>query len=66
MVDGEIPAGDITSTPAFAATELSGEPYTTVSGGQVVEAALVDGDVIITSGLKAESTVTSAVSNSEI
>lgn len=46
VVDGEVPAGDISETPVFAATELSGAPYTTVSGGQVVEAAVVDGDVV--------------------
>lgn len=46
VVDGEIPAGDISETPTFAATELSGAPYTTVEGGQVVEAAVVDGDVV--------------------
>ena len=62
VLDGVIPASDFTATPVFAPTALTEMAYTTVTGGQVVEAALVDGDVIITSGLKAESKVVTAVS----
>ncbi len=40
---------------------LTQKMYTTVSGGQVLEVALVGSDVIVTTGLKSESTVVSAV-----
>lgn len=55
-------ASDITTTPAFVNTALTSSAFTNVTGGQVVEAALDGDNVILTSGLKAESQVVKAVS----
>ena len=50
VVGEVIMSKDITEVPAFAPTTLTSRAYTTVTGGQVVEAAVIDGDVILTSG----------------
>jgi uncharacterized surface protein with fasciclin (FAS1) repeats len=55
-------ASDITQTPAFVNTALTNKAFTNVTGGQVVEAALDNDKVILTSGLKAMSEVVKAVS----
>ena len=44
-------------TPVFLPTTLTNSSYTNVTGGQVVEGALVGQDVVFTSGLKLASTV---------
>nr|OQO17983.1 hypothetical protein B0A51_12025 [Rachicladosporium sp. CCFEE 5018] len=51
-------ASGISKTPAFAPTLLANETYTNVTGGQVVEARVVDGGVSIISGLKNNVSVT--------
>lgn len=61
VVVGQVPSDAITETPTFAATTLENSAYSNVTGGQVVEAAVDGEDVVITSGLKAPSTVTEAV-----
>ena len=55
-------ASAITTTPAFPNTALNDTAFTNVTGGQVVEVALDGANVILTSGLKAESQVVKAVS----
>ena len=49
-------------TPSFIPTMLIDSSYTTITGGQVVEAASIDSNIIFFSGLFTNSTVTSAVS----
>jgi uncharacterized surface protein with fasciclin (FAS1) repeats len=51
----------IGETPVFAPTLLKNSSYTNVTGGQVVEAQLSGGNVVLTSGLKMSSTVVKAV-----
>lgn len=60
VLSGTIRSTDITETPAFPKTLLANATYTNVTGGQVVKAATADGGVVFTSGLLAESTVTTA------
>ncbi|KAK6435196.1 hypothetical protein LTR95_008616 [Oleoguttula sp. CCFEE 5521] len=58
VVVGTIYAENITETPAFAPTLLTNATYANVTGGQVVEARVVDDGVSIISGLKNNVTVT--------
>ena len=62
VVPAVVYASDISETPTFAHTLLNSSMYTNVTDGQVVEVAVVGQDVVLTSGLKLESTVTQAVS----
>ena len=62
VLQGIIPSSMITEFPTFAPTSLNSTTYTNVTGGQVVEVLLDDDDVIIYSGLKAQSTVVTPVS----
>ncbi|KAK3698746.1 hypothetical protein LTR37_016836 [Vermiconidia calcicola] len=72
IVAGEVPSSAITETPTFAHTLLNDTAYTNVTDGQVLAARLSDDTetdesedsdtpaVVITSGLKTESTVVQA------
>lgn len=59
---GEFSSENITETPAFPATMLNDTAYSNVTGGQVVECRVSDGEVIAISGFKNNVTVTEAVS----
>ncbi len=52
----------ISTTPTFAHTLLNSSTYSNVTGGQVVELQAVGSNVIVTSGLKMQSKVVTAVS----
>ncbi|KAK5077454.1 hypothetical protein LTR70_010287 [Exophiala xenobiotica] len=60
VLDGVYRSTDIYETPSFVPTLLTDELYTNVTGGQVVEALSVDGSVFFISGLRENSTVTTA------
>lgn len=60
VLSGTIRSTDITAMPSFAKTLLSNSSYTNVTGGQVVKAEAVNNGVVFTSGLLAESNVTTA------
>ena len=63
VLQGEIRSSDLSRLPVFAPTMLNNSNYANVTGGQVVEAQTSNGsDVTITSGLKIQSTVVTAVS----
>ena len=64
VLNGTYPAASIKSMPAFVPTMLTSPMYTNVTGGQVVEAVSMGGNVSIFSGLLMNSTVTQAVSAS--
>lgn len=49
-----------TDAPVFVPTYLTNETFSTVEGGQVVEAQTMDGSVVVTSGNGAESKVVGA------
>lgn len=61
VLDGVYRSTDINETPSFVPTLLTDELYTNVTGGQVVEALSVDGSVFFISGLRENSTATTAV-----
>lgn len=61
MLNGTYYASNVTSTPAFIPTMLTNTTYSNVTGGQVVEAMMMDGQVMFLSALKANATVTQAV-----
>jgi len=58
---GEFSSENITETPAFPATLLNDTAYANVTGGQVVECRVSDGEVIAISGFKNNVSVTEAV-----
>ncbi|KAK5698631.1 hypothetical protein LTR97_006278 [Elasticomyces elasticus] len=60
VLQGTVFAENITETPAFPSTTLNNTQYSNVTGGQVVEARLRDGNAQIISGLKHASNVTEA------
>lgn len=60
VLTGAIRSTEITATPAFPKTLLTNATYTNVTGGQVVKAQSANGGVVFTSGLLAESHVTTA------
>ncbi|KAK5167835.1 uncharacterized protein LTR77_007534 [Saxophila tyrrhenica] len=60
VLQGMVYSSAISETPVFAPTLLDDEMYANVTGGQVVEVALDGQDVVLTSGLKLESTVVQA------
>lgn len=62
VLNGTYYAANVTETPAFIPTFLTNQSYTNVTGGQVVQAVLTDGNVVFFSGLLANSTVTQAAS----
>jgi uncharacterized surface protein with fasciclin (FAS1) repeats len=59
---GEFSSENITETPAFPATLLNDTAFANVTGGQVVECRVSDGEVVVISGLKNNVSVTEAVS----
>lgn len=61
VLNGTYSADQISNTSAFVPTLLTNPAYTTVTGGQVVEAVAVGGNVTFFSGLGANSTVTQPV-----
>lgn len=66
VLTGAYYAANFTETPLFIETLLSNETYESVEGGQVVEAVAAADSVTFLSALKAESTVTQAVSHPPI
>lgn len=60
VLNGAVPSTAFTETPVFPKTLLTNQTFTNVTGGQVVKAQARDGGVVITSGLLAESHVTTA------
>ncbi|KAH8652047.1 FAS1 domain-containing protein [Xylariales sp. PMI_506] len=60
VLDGTIYASDIGNTSTFVPTALTNSSYTNVTGGQVVEAQSVDGNVTFFSALKQNVTVVTA------
>lgn len=65
VLNGSILSSAITNQSAFVPTLLTNELFTNVTGGQVVEAVVTDGNVTFFSGLLANSTVAEAVSTSQ-
>jgi uncharacterized surface protein with fasciclin (FAS1) repeats len=63
VLNGTYYAANVSETPSFIPTALTNSSYTNVTGGQVVEAVLMDGNVMIYSGLLLTATVTKAVSH---
>jgi uncharacterized surface protein with fasciclin (FAS1) repeats len=63
VLNGTYYAANVSETPSFIPTALMNSSYTNVTGGQVVEAVLMDGKVMIHSGLLLTATVTKAVSH---
>ena len=61
VLNGTYPAASIKSMPAFVPTMLNNPMYSNVTGGQVVEAVSMGGNVSFYSGLLTNSTVTKAV-----
>jgi uncharacterized surface protein with fasciclin (FAS1) repeats len=59
---GEVRSENIKETPAFPTTLLNDTAYANVTGGQVVEVRVSDGEVVVISGLQNNVTVTEAVS----
>jgi uncharacterized surface protein with fasciclin (FAS1) repeats len=59
---GEFRSENITETPAFPSTLLNDTAYANVTGGQVVEVRVSDGEVVVISGFKNNVSVTEAVS----
>ena len=57
---GEFSSENITETPAFPATLLNDTAYANVTGGQVVECRVSDGEVVVISGFKNNVSVTEA------
>lgn len=64
VLNGTYPASMIKSMPAFVPTMLNNPMYTNVTGGQVVEAVSMRGNVSFFSGLLMNSTVAKAVCTS--
>ncbi len=62
VLNGTYYSANVTKTPAFIPTALMNTSYTNVTDGQVVEAVMMNGKVMIFSGLLTNSTVTAAVS----
>ncbi len=62
VLNGTYYAENVTETPTFIPTSLMNSSFTNVTGGQVVEAVMMDDMVIFRSGLFMNSTVTTAVS----
>lgn len=62
VLNGSVYASNITQTPIFAPTYLNSSMYSNVTGGQVVEARMEDGEAQFVSGLKQVSTVSETVS----
>ncbi|KAF1836228.1 beta-Ig-H3/Fasciclin [Decorospora gaudefroyi] len=60
VLNGTYLSGDISSSSAFVPTSLTNEMFTNVTGGQVVEALMMDDQVMFYTGLIANSTVTTA------
>lgn len=60
VLNGTFPASSITEMAAFVPTMLMDEMLTNVTGGQVVECMRAEDEVIFTSGLRMNSTVTQA------
>jgi len=60
VLNGTFFGADITETPAFVKTLLADNQYTNVTGGQNLQAAVEDGNVVFTSGLLQKSTVSTA------
>ena len=60
-INGVFKSTAFTSTPVFVSTLLTNTSFTNVTGGQVVEGVAQNGGVSIFSGLKAKSSVTTAV-----
>lgn len=63
VLNGTYPASSIGSTPAFVPSLLNDARFSNVTGGQRVEATKQGNVVTFTSGLKAMSNVTRAVSD---
>ncbi|GAB7354188.1 hypothetical protein MBLNU459_g4740t1 [Dothideomycetes sp. NU459] len=63
MLDGTIYASQVTNQSQFVHTMLTNASYANVTGGQVVECILDNGNVTIFSGLKNNITVTQANMN---
>jgi uncharacterized surface protein with fasciclin (FAS1) repeats len=61
VLNGTYYASAFTSTPLFIPSLLTNTSYANVTGGQVVEAAVVNSSVVFTTGVLATSTVTTAV-----
>jgi uncharacterized surface protein with fasciclin (FAS1) repeats len=64
VLNGTYYAANVTETPAFIPTALMNTSYTNVTGGQVVKAMTMDGNVFFYSGLLANSSVAQPVSQS--
>lgn len=65
VLNGTYYAANVTETPSFIPTALMNMSYTNVTGGQVVQAEMMNGEVMFLSGLLSpHSTVTKAVSSS--
>jgi uncharacterized surface protein with fasciclin (FAS1) repeats len=62
VLNGTYYASQITNHSSFVATLLTNSSYANVTGGQVVEAILGNGNVSVISGLLQNSTVVQAVS----
>merc|ERR1711939_207273 len=60
VLNGTVYSSNITQTPIFAPTYLNSSMYSNVTGGQVVEAQMEDGEAQFVSGLKQVSTVSEA------
>jgi uncharacterized surface protein with fasciclin (FAS1) repeats len=58
---GVFNSSSITETPAFPATLLNDTAFANVTGGQVVECLVVDGEVTVFTGFRNNVTVTEAV-----
>ncbi len=61
VIQGSFPASSISDKPAFVSTLLNSPTYTNVTGGQRVEVVKKDDKVVVYSGGRANSTVTTAV-----
>lgn len=62
VLKGTYPASAVTNSSTFIPTMLSNETYSNVTGGQVVNAVLANGNVTFISGLNMNTTVLQAVS----
>ncbi len=66
VLNGTYPAASIKSMPAFVPTMLNDPMYSNVTGGQVVEAVNMGGNVTFFSGLLMNSSVVKAVRALEV
>ncbi|KAH7032694.1 FAS1 domain-containing protein [Microdochium trichocladiopsis] len=60
ILNGTYYGSNFTETAAFVPTALTNETYTNVTGGQRVEGVVQDGNVVLYSGLRLNSTVVTA------